>query len=438
MWRSVMAELEAWKDSPRRKPLVVKGVRQCGKSYILEEFAKTHYDKFLLVNFERDPALCTFFDGTIDTARVLRNIGARYGTVIDKDTFVLFDEIQACPRAVTSLKYFCEDMPEYHIASAGSLLGVAIARGGWSYPVGKIKEIDMRPMTFREYLEAAGEGEICRILEEGIQEGIPEGFTDRLEGHYRDYLFVGGMPEAVDAWVRRGDPEEVIAIQIGILNQYASDFSSHVPRSEIVRVLDVWESIPKQLARDNTKFMFGHVRKGGRARELEDALKWIEQAGLVHLSYIDEAAEFPVSIHEDGAAFKVYMADVGLLGRRCGLDHADYASGELGGLLVGALTENYVMNELVAAFGSAPACWRKGTWEVDFLIDFRRSVVPIEVKAGTKVRARSLKHYIDEYRPSRAILFSDNPLSIGPVSGIPLYAAWLAKDVLSAIPDGND
>lgn len=439
MKRSVMAELEAWKESPNRKPLVVKGVRQCGKSYILEEFARTHFDKYLLVDFERDPVLCTFFEKEKDPARILRNIGARYGTVIDRDTFLLLDEIQVCPRAITFLKYFYADLPDHHIAAAGSLLGVAIERNSSSYPVGKVREIEMRPMTFHEYLVAVGEEEICGILdEEGVRDGIPEGFADILESHYNDYLFVGGMPEAVQAWVDRRDPEEVKAIQTAILNQYGSDFSNHVPRSEVVRVLDVWESIPKQLARDNVKFMFGHVRKGGRARELEDALKWIAQAGMVRLAYIDESAEFPVSIHEEGASFKVYMSDVGLLGRRCGMDYADYVSGELSGLILGALAENYVMNELTALFGTAPACWKRGTREVDFLIDFRRSVVPIEVKAGMKVRARSLRHYIDEYDPPRAVLFSLNPLSIGRVSEIPLYAAWLTKDVLSEVPERKD
>lgn len=433
MEREIMKELTAWKDSPDRKPLLLTGVRQCGKTYVLKEFGNRYFEDTAYFSFEGNRGLASVFDYDLDSERILRELGniVRGQEIVPGRTLLIFDEIQACPNAVTSLKNFCENKRELHIACAGSLLGVSVKRDGISFPVGKVDRLQMYPMTFAEFLCADG----GKALHDGagqlpLQCELSELYSIPLMKSLKYYYIVGGMPEVVKRWVDTHSFEEVSRLQDTILEDYVSDFAKHAPRTDIPKLGWIWDCIPKQLARDNNKFVFSHVKEGKRAGELEDALEWLTDAGLVHRLEMVSNPELPLSFYADSTFFKVYMADVGLLRRKSGLSHkAILEEAELYRNFKGALTENYVLNELLAQ-GRHPYFWRSGnTAELDFLFEDEDRIIPVEAKANISTRAKSYIQFCKKYEPSLGFKFSMKNVGNHKVENtltysIPLYMIW--------------
>lgn len=433
MERDVMKDLLKWKDSPDRKPLLLTGVRQCGKTYLLKEFGRTYFEDMAYFSFEGNRGLSSVFEYDFDTDRILDELGAvvRERPIVPGRTLVIFDEIQACPRAVTSLKYFCENKRELHIVCAGSLLGVAIKRENMSFPVGKVDRLAMYPMTFSEFLRADG----GKAVYEGagkldIKRELPELYRTPLERELKYYYIVGGMPEAVKKWADTHSFEKVERIQDNILLDYSSDFAKHAPRADIPKLGWIWDSIPKQLAKENNKFVFSHVRAGKRSSELEDALEWLSDSGLIHRLELVSKPQLPLSFCADATYFKVYMSDVGLLRRKSGVSHKTILEeSELYMNFKGALTENFVLTELIAA-GRHPYFWRSGnTAEIDFLFEDDNRIVPVEAKAEFRTRAKSYQQFCKKYKPKIGFKLSmkntgDNMVGETLTYSVPLYLIW--------------
>ena len=441
MWRRAYNDLIAWKDSENRMPLLMRGVRQSGKTYLLRKFGEERFDNTVYVNLESEKGIRSVFDRDLDPSRIIEDISSIKGEdIVEGRTLVILDEIQACPDAITSLKYFCEEAPGYHVAAAGSLLGVALARKG-SFPVGKVDLMTMRPMDFEEFLVAIGEGRVVdRLRSTGPFEASGP-VIERLEQAYLRYLFVGGMPRVVGAWVDGRGEDAVKEEQDRILMSYDSDFLKHVPSDEGPKVSRVWESVPQQLAAENGRFFYNHVKGGKRAAELEDAVQWLTDAGLLHRVGSTDSPGVPLGSVPDGGLFKLYMCDVGLLSRMVGAELPMYTYDSVRGLTSpdfrGAVAENYVLNEIVSTFGRTPRYWRDGRYEVDFLMPVGTEVVPIETKSGWKTRATSLGRYIDEYSPRKAAVLSMNPPEDGDVVKLPLCLTWMLRDVLEGAYDGR-
>ena len=433
MERTIMQQLLRWKEAEDRKPLLLTGVRQCGKTYVLQEFGKDYFPDTAYFYFEGNTRLASVFDYDFDVDRILDELGNifRGKSIIPGNTLVIFDEIQACPRALTSLKYFCEQKPELHIACAGSLLGVSVKRDGISFPVGKVDRMQMYPMTFSEFLCADGKKE---ILEHAAQydcdRELPELYTSVLEQELRYYYIVGGMPAIVQKWVETHNPEEVDRLQRNILEDYSGDFAKYAPKADIPKLGWIWDSVPKQLAKENNKFVFSHVRAGKRSAELEDALEWLTDAGLVYRLELAENLQLPLSFCANASYFKVYFSDVGLL--RCKSqvyyktileEDALYAN------FKGALTENYVLTELLAQ-GRHPYFWRSGnTAEVDFIFENEGRIIPVEVKAATNTRAKSYLQFCKRYSPEKGFKFSLKNIGVNMTGetitySVPLYMIW--------------
>lgn len=442
MERDIMKKLAAWKDSPDRKPLLLTGVRQCGKTYVLKEFGNRYFEDTAYFSFEGNKGLASVFDYDLDPERILKELGniVRGREIIPGRTLLIFDEIQACPNALTSLKYFCESKRELHIACAGSLLGVSVKRDGISFPVGKVDRMQMYPMTFSEFLCADG----GQALYEGagqfeLKSELPELYSIPLGKSLKYYYIVGGMPEVVKKWADTHNFEEVSRLQDNILSDYSSDFAKHAPKTDIPKLGWIWDSIPKQLARDNNKFIFSHVKEGKRSSELEDALEWLTDAGLVHRLEMVSNPELPLSFYADSTFFKVYMADVGLLRRKSGLSHKTILEeSEWYQNFKGALTENYVLNELLAQ-GIHPYFWRSGnTAELDFIFENEDRVIPVEAKANISTRAKSYLQFCRKYSPSLGFKFSmknagHNSVEETLTYSIPLYMIWRLQEYIESV-----
>lgn len=434
MWRKAYDLLLEWKDREDGMPLLVRGVRQCGKTYILRRFGEEQYGNMVYVNLESEKGMHRVFDRDLDPRRIVRDIASIKGVDISEgDTLLVLDEIQACPDAITSLKYFCEDAPGYHVAAAGSLLGVALARKS-SFPVGKVDMMTMRPMDFEEFLVAAGHRTVVDRLRETGPFDSSQALIDLLEQEYLRYLFVGGMPRAVKAWVDGRGEEAVKEEQDRILTSYDSDFLKHVPDDHGPRVSRVWESVPQQLAAENGRFFYSHVKGSRRASDLEDAVQWLTDAGLLYKVRAADSPGIPLDSVPDGGLFKLYVCDVGLLSRMVGAELPMYTYDSVRGRtdpdFRGAVAENYVLNEIVSGLGRVPRYWRNGRYELDFLVAVGTDVVPVETKSGWKVRATSLKEYIDRYSPERSVVLSMGPPEDGRVTKLPLCLAWMMKDVV--------
>ncbi len=432
MYREVTKELLRWKDSRRRKPLMVTGVRQCGKTYILKEFGKDNFDNVCYVNFESNSKYSEIFEYDFDVKRIIAELEFLERTkIIPGSSLLILDEIQACPRAITSLKYFCEDLPELHVVCAGSLLGVAVTQENISFPVGKVQRIQMLPMNFKEFLMAVGEERYVDLLSRWyINREIPEVYVKPIERLLHIYLVVGGMPEVVQEYALNNDLNTVAEIQNDIIKDYADDFSKHAPINELEKLRWIWESIPKQLARENKKFIFSHVKEGKRAHELEGALQWLKNAGLIHVLELVQNAKLPLSVNSDAGYFKVYMSDIGLLCRRLNLSLEDFGSEESTlSTAKGAIIENYVMNELLS-LQKKPYYWRSGnTAELDFIYDFKGKVVPLEVKAATNTQAKSYRQFCQKYKPKVGCKASLKNIAVNFVDetatvSLPLYLLW--------------
>lgn len=432
MYREILEDLKEWKDNPGRKPLLLTGVRQCGKTYIIEEFARENFKSYVRINFEESEKLSSIFDYDFDVRRIVAELEMNCRTkIVPGETCVFFDEIQECPRAITSLKYFCENMRELHLICAGSLLGVAIKKQQLSFPVGKVNRLELHPMDFREFVIAKGRDDLIRVFENWpADREIPDLYSVPMKKLLKEFYVVGGMPEAVKTWVETGNIEDVEEVLSGILKDYADDFSKHAPGEEVIKMRWIWDSIPVQLARENRKFMFSHVREGKRAAYLEDALQWLVDAGLVVKLHLVENPELPLSGFANKSYFKVYLCDVGLLRVKSKVD-AGTVFDETPSYIrfKGAFTENYVLNELVS-YGKEPYFWHsENTAEVDFIYENKGEIVPVEVKSAENTQAKSYKLFCQKYRPGTGFKLSQKNIAENNLDGtktysIPLYLCW--------------
>ena len=430
MKRLILDKLLVWKKSPYRKPLILKGVRQVGKTWILKEFGRLYYDSVAYFNFDENPEFKQFFQLTKDVNRILQNLMLVSGQKIEPDnTLIIFDEVQDCPEVINSLKYFCENAPHYHIACAGSLLGIALAKPS-SFPVGKVNFMQIDPMSFTEFLLANGDENLVHYLEsvESI-EPIPEAFFNPLSEKLKMYYVTGGMPESVLMWTEARDVNAMQEALSAIIEAYERDFGKHPNASEFPKISMIWKSISSQLARENKKFLYKAVKEGARAREYEDALQWLVDARLVHKVYRCTAPGLPLSAYDDLSAFKIYLVDVGLLRRLSQLAPSAFGEGNrLFTEFKGALTENYVLQTLVTQFEVEPRYWSQTNppYEVDFLIQRENDIFPVEVKAETNTKSKSLKKYKELFadQVKLRIRFSlDNLKLDGDVLNIPLFMA---------------
>ncbi|WP_195421408.1 ATP-binding protein [Faecalicatena contorta] len=430
MERFIMSKLLKWKNSPYRKPLILKGVRQVGKTWILKEFGSRYYENTAYFNFDENEEYQQFFETTKDVSRILQNLMLASGQKIEPEkTFIIFDEVQDCPNVINSMKYFCENAPGYHVACAGSLLGIALARPS-SFPVGKVNFLQINPMTFSEFLLANGDGNLKTFLDRiDTIEPIPDAFYNPLYEKLKMYYVTGGMPESVLMWTQARDVDAMQEALSGIIGAYERDFGKHPNVSEFPKISMIWKSVPSQLARENKKFLYKVVKEGARAREYEDALQWLVDARLVYKVFRSSAPGLPLASYDDLSAFKIYLVDVGLLRRMALL--APTAFGEGNRLFTefkGALTENYVLQSLVEQFEAAPRYWSVNNppYEVDFLIQRENDVIPVEVKAETNTSGKSLKKFKGKYKDQVKIRvrFSLGNLRLdGDLLNIPLFMA---------------
>lgn len=405
MYRIAIEKLYKWKNSKRRKPLIIEGARQVGKTWLMKEFGKQAYADTVYINFDSNSRMADLFSADLDTDRLIMGLELYAGRKINPDnTLLIFDEVQEVPRALASLKYFYENAPQYHIVCAGSLLGIALHQGT-SFPVGKVDFLKLYPLSFSEFLMATGNERFAELLKNQDYEMITS-FKQTYIDALKHYYFVGGMPEAVQSFAESKDFNEVRAIQKRILAAYEQDFSKHAPNEIVPKIRMLWNSIPSQLARENKKFIYGLVREGGRAREYETAIMWLSDCGLVHKVSRVNAAGIPLKAYEDLKAFKLFIVDVGLLGCMTGLRQRTLLDGD--DLFVefkGALTEQYVCQQLktVEDLGIYYYTNDRGSCEIDFVVDTGEQIVPIEVKAETNLRAKSLKTYRERFEPELSV-----------------------------------
>lgn len=405
MYRIAIEKLYKWKNSKRRKPLIIEGARQVGKTWLMKEFGKQAYADTVYINFDSNSRMADLFSADLDTDRLIMGLELYAGRKINPDnTLLIFDEVQEVPRALASLKYFYENTPQYHIVCAGSLLGIALHQGT-SFPVGKVDFLKLYPLSFSEFLMATGSERFAELLKNQDYEMITS-FKQTYIDALKHYYFVGGMPEAVQSFAESKDFNEVRAIQKRILAAYEQDFSKHAPNEIVPKIRMLWNSIPSQLARENKKFIYGLVREGGRAREYETAIMWLSDCGLVHKVSRVNAAGIPLKAYEDLKAFKLFIVDVGLLGCMTGLRQRTLLDGD--DLFVefkGALTEQYVCQQLktIEDLGIYYYTNDRGSCEIDFVVDNGEQIVPIEVKAETNLRAKSLKTYRERFEPELSV-----------------------------------
>lgn len=405
MYRFALEKLNEWKKSRNRKPMIIEGARQVGKTWLMKEFGRQSYEQTVYINFDSNSRMEELFASDLNTDRLLIGLELYAGKKIAADrTLLIFDEVQEVPKALTSLKYFYENAPQYHIICAGSMLGIAL-HGGTSFPVGKVEFLKLYPLSFREFLIALGEERFVRLL---VSRDYPmiAGFRQNYIDALRYYYFVGGMPEAVLRFSQEKDFNEVRSIQKQILNAYEQDFSKHAPNEIVPKIRMVWNSIPSQLAKENKKFVYGLVREGARAKEYETAIMWLADCGLVHKVSRVKVPCLPLKAYEDLKAFKLYLADVGLLGCMAGLRQGVLLDGnDLFKEFKGALTEQYVLQQLVTnpELGIYYYTNDRGSCEIDFLVDDGEQVIPVEVKAEVNLRAKSLKAYREKYMPEISI-----------------------------------
>ena len=405
MYRIAIEKLYKWKNSKRRKPLIIEGARQVGKTWLMKEFGKQAYADTVYINFDSNSRMADLFSADLDTDRLIMGLELYAGRKINPDnTLLIFDEVQEVPRALASLKYFYENAPQYHIVCAGSLLGIALHQGT-SFPVGKVDFLKLYPLSFSEFLMATGNERFAELLKNQDYEMIAS-FKQTYIDALKHYYLVGGMPEAVQSFAESKDFNEVRAIQKRILAAYEQDFSKHAPNEIVPKIRMLWNSIPSQLARENKKFIYGLVREGGRAREYETAIMWLSDCGLVHKVSRVNAAGIPLKAYEDLKAFKLFIVDVGLLGCMTGLRQRTLLDGD--DLFVefkGALTEQYVCQQLktIEDLGVYYYTNDRGSCEIDFVVDTGEQIVPIEVKAETNLRAKSLKTYRERFEPELSV-----------------------------------
>lgn len=405
MYRIAIEKLYKWKDSKRRKPLIIEGARQVGKTWLMKEFGAKTYANTVYINFDANSRMAELFAADLNTDRLIMGLELYTGHKIDaENTLLIFDEVQEVPRALSALKYFYENAPQYHIICAGSLLGIAL-HGGTSFPVGKVDFLKLYPLSFKEFLMATGKERFAELLDKQDYEMIAS-FRQTYIDALKHYYFVGGMPEAVQSFIENKDFNEARDIQKRILAAYEQDFSKHAPYEIVPKIRMIWNSIPSQLAKENKKFIYSLVREGGRAKEYETAIMWLSDRGLVHKISRVNAAGIPLKAYEDLRAFKLFLVDVGLLGCMAGLRQRTLLDGnDLFTEFKGALTEQYVCQQLktIEDMGIYYFTNDRGSCEVDFVIDTGEKIIPVEVKAEVNLKAKSLRVYKDKFSPEISV-----------------------------------
>lgn len=425
MHRNEFEDLLAWKIKKNRKPMIIRGARQVGKTWLMKAFGKQEYAQIAYVNFESNKLLKGVFEEDFNINRIITALQIETGMLIQpENTLIIFDEIQEAPGALTSLKYFYENAPEYHIISAGSLLGVALNRQT-SFPVGKVEFLDLYPLNYIEFLIAKGQEALVEVLKNQDWTLIKV-YKNRYIDLLRQYYYVGGMPEAVLAFTQNEDFREVRAIQKRILEAYEQDFSKHAPNEIVPRIRMLWNSVPSQLAKENKKFIYGLIKQGSRAKEYELAMSWLIDCGLIHKVYRASKPAMPLKAYEDQSAFKLFLLDVGLLAAMGDIDVKTLLEGNaIFEEFKGALTEQYVLQQLKTAKEINVYYWsaENATAEIDFLVQYDNNIIPIEVKAEENLRAKSLRNYVDKYSPKLAIRTSMSDFRQEDwLSNLPLYA----------------
>ena len=433
MKRFITDELIKWKNSSNRKPLILKGARQVGKTYILQEFGKNNYNDVAYFNFDHDEGLKSLFTNTKNPKRILESLSFVFGKkIVPGETLIFFDEIQEAPDALNSLKYFCEEANEYHIVCAGSLPGIRLSHT--SFPVGKVDFLNLYPMSFSEFLLADGQENLVQYLSSITNfDKIEDIFFEELEEKLKAYFIVGGMPEAVYAWTKNKDIEKVNRIQKNILLAYENDFAKHTSDAEANKISLIWNSIPSQLAKENKKFLYQAIKEGARAREYENALNWLNDANLIYKVYNITKPSFPLKAYNDLSAFKIYMNDVGLLRQMAGLDSKIILEGnKLFEEFKGAFTENYVLNTLTNVLDSVPNYFTFDRNEIDFIIKYQNEIIPIKVKSGSGKNHLSVTKYNEKFKPKKIIKFSLNNLeNNNNFINIPLFMVEYIKNFIN-------
>ena len=428
--RNAIADLKKWKDDAERKPLVIRGARQVGKTWLMREFGQTCYDHFVYFNFDEEDELKSIFETNKNPQRIVELLSMVAGEkILPGETLIIFDEVQECPEALNTLKYFKEKANDYHVIAAGSLLGTLLAQPK-SYPVGMVNLLDLYPLTYDEFLEATDPA--LYAYYENIQKDQPieDIFHNRLLDAYNNYLIIGGMPECVTSWVNYKDPARVSQIQRELIEIYENDFSKHNGKVNSGRILMVFRSIVSQLAKSNEKFIYGAVRQGGRARDFEEAIEWLVSAGMLNRVYNVSKMEHPLSAFDKLDQFKLFLFDTGLLKHMAGIDNSaillknDYQ-------FKGPLTENYLLQQLRGQFEVEPRYFSTKNSEIDFVLQNGMEIIPVEVKGGEDKSAPSFKRYVSEHHPEYALRFSKRGYrKDGEITNIPLYLARKTKDLL--------
>lgn len=434
MYRIAMEKLLKWKESKRRKPLIIEGARQVGKTWLMKEFGRQAYEDTVYINFDSNSRMAELFASDLDTEHLIMGLELYAGHKINPDnSLLIFDEVQEVPRALTSLKYFCENAPQYHIVCAGSLLGIALHQGT-SFPVGKVDFLKLYPLSFKEFLMADGKERFAELLDKRDFQMITS-FKQTYIDALKQYCFVGGMPEAVQSFVENKDFNEVREIQNRILEAYVQDFSKHAPNEIVPRIRMLWKSIPSQLAKENKKFIYGLVREGARAKDYEIALMWLSDCGLVHKIGRVNKAGIPLRAYEDLKAFKLFIVDVGLLGCMAGLQTSTLLDGNA--IFVefkGALTEQYVCQQLKTVENLDVYYYTndRSSCEVDFIVDTGEQIIPVEVKAEVNLRAKSLKSYHEKFKPKISVRASmANYKEEEWLMNLPLYMIDQIKNIVA-------
>jgi len=429
MKRALYKDLLLWKNSRNRKPLLLQGARQVGKTFLVNEFGNNEYPDFVYLNFEQDPDLKSLFQGSLNPQHIINNISLYIGKkVVPDNTLIFFDEIQAVQEVLTSLKYFCEQTPEYHIIAAGSLLGISVGKQR-SFPVGKVNFMTMFPMNFTEYLIAFGEELLAdKLITTNSVEAFPNILHDKLLNHLKMYLFLGGMPEVLQDYLDHEDISSVRKIQVEVLEAFKRDFSKYTGAVQAIKTSELWQSIPYQLAKENKKFKYSDVRKKARAANYEQTFEWLKKAGLIHIAYQVNTPKMPLSGFADYSKFKVYVLDTGILGAMLNLTpDIILKPTDLFKEYKGAFIENFVATELIASGNKDLFYWKsKSDAEVDFIIQSGNEIFPVEVKSGLSRNLKSLRSYAQKYQPTFVIRISPrNFIEKNDFINLPLYAAFL-------------
>ena len=430
MKRNAIEALLKWKNDEERKPMVLKGARQVGKTWLMKEFGKSYYDNYVYFNFDEEDELQSIFETNKNPKRIIELLSLVAGEkILPGTTLVIFDEIQECPSALNALKYFKEKANEYHVIAAGSLLGTLLAQPK-SYPVGMVNLLDIHPLTFDEFLDATDEPLYAYYQNITKGQTIEEIFHNRLMEAYNNYLIIGGMPECVASWVKHKDPARIMQIQKELVQIYENDFSKHNGKVNSGRILQVFRSIVTQLAKPNEKFMYGAVRDGGRARDFEEAIEWLVSAGMLNRVYNLSKLEHPLSAFRKMDQFKLFVFDTGLLKYMAGIDNSaillktDYQ-------FKGPLTENYVLQQLIGRFDVDPHYYSDRSGEIDFVLQKGTEVIPVEAKGGEDKSAPTFKKYVNEHLPDHAVRFSKRGYrKDGYITNMPLYLARRMKNLL--------